>query len=75
MAYTSLDKPFDTVDFTPPATLLLGTIGNLDRVEVTSGTHRFAVTSAQASAKLGFDVKELGRNKNKLLAYERSLGD
>ncbi|MEO6881270.1 MAG: DUF4825 domain-containing protein [Mycobacteriaceae bacterium] len=75
VAYTGLDKPFNTVDFTEPATLLLGTIGNLDRVEVTSGTDRFTLTSAQASAKLGFDVKELARNKDKLLAYERSLGD
>lgn len=75
VAYTALDKPFNTIDFTAPATMLLGTIANLDRVEVTSGTDRFTLTSAQASAKLGFDVKELGRNKDQLLAYSRSLGD
>ncbi|OFE15187.1 hypothetical protein BA895_22805 [Humibacillus sp. DSM 29435] len=75
VAYTALDKPFNTVDFTPQATLLLGTIANLDRVEVTAGTDRFALTSTQASANLGFDVKELGRNKDKLLAYSRSLAD
>ncbi len=75
VAYTALDKPFDTVDFTRPATLLLGTIANLDRVEVTSGTDRFALTSAQASAKLGFDVKELGQEQAKLTAYSRSLDD
>ena len=66
VAYSALDKPFDTVDFTAPATLLLGTIANLDRVEVTSGTDRIALTSAEASAKLGFDVKELGRDEAKL---------
>lgn len=75
VAYTALDKPFNTIDFTQPATLLLGTIANLDRVEVTSGTDRFELTSAQATAKLGFDVKELGRNKDKLLAYSQSLRD
>lgn len=75
VVYTALDKPFNTIDFTQPATLLLGTIANLDRVEVTSGTDRFALTSAQASAKLGFGVKELGLNKDKLLAYLRSLDD
>ena len=73
VTYTALDKPFNIVDFTPPATLLLGTIANLDRVEVTAGTDRFARTSAQASAKLGFNVKDLGRNKDMLLAYLRSL--
>ncbi|MEP7333483.1 MAG: DUF4825 domain-containing protein [Terracoccus sp.] len=75
VAYTALDKPFSNVDFTRPATLVLGTIANLDRVEVTSGTDSFELTSAQASAKLGFDVKQLGRSKNKLLAYSQALGD
>ncbi len=56
-----------------PATLLLGTIANLDRVEVTSGTDRFALTFEQASATLGFDVKELGQEQAKLTAYSRSL--
>ena len=75
VAYTALVKPFDTIDFTQPATLLLGTIANLDRVEVTSGTDRFALTSEQASATLGFDVKELGKDQAKLTAYSRSLDD
>ena len=75
VTYTALDKPFDTIDFTRPATLLLGTIANLNRVEVTSGTDSFALTSAEASAKLGFDVKELGRDEAKLTAYSRSLDD
>ncbi|MEO8827756.1 hypothetical protein [Lapillicoccus sp.] len=75
VAYSALDKPFDTVDLTRPATLLLGTIEHLNRVEVTSGTDRFALTSSEASAKLGFDVKELGRDEAKLLAYSRSLDD
>ncbi|MDQ2757857.1 MAG: DUF4825 domain-containing protein [Actinomycetota bacterium] len=75
VAYTALDKPFDSVDFTHPATLLLGTIENLNRVEVTSGTDSFSLTSSEASATLGFDVKELGRDMPKLLAYPRSLDD
>lgn len=75
VAYSALDKPFETVDFTTPATLLLGAIANLDRVEVTSSTDSFSLTSAEASAKLGFDVKELGRDETRLTAYFRSLDD
>lgn len=75
VAYSALDKPFGTVDFTAPATLLLGTVANLDRVEVTAGGASFALTSAQASAKLGFDVKDLGRDEARLTAYVQSLND
>ncbi len=75
VAYSALDKPFDTVDFTPQATLLLGMIANLDRVEVTAGTDDFVLTAEEASKALGFDVKELGRDEAKLTAYFRSLDD
>lgn len=75
VAYDSLDKPFDTVDFTMPTTLLLGTVANLDRVEVRSGTDTFALTAEEASAKLGFDVKDLGRDEAKLTAYLQSVDD
>ncbi|TQM64845.1 DUF4825 domain-containing protein [Humibacillus xanthopallidus] len=75
VAYDSLSKPFDTVDFTTPVTLLLGTVANLDRVEVRSGTDTFSLTSEEASAKLGFDVKDLGRDEAKLTAYLQSVDD
>lgn len=75
VAYDSLSKPFDTVDFTTPVTLLLGTVANLDRVEVRSGTDTFSLTSKEASAKLGFDVKDLGRDETKLIAYLQSVDD
>jgi hypothetical protein len=73
VAYSALDEPFETIDFTTPATLLLGTIANLDRVEVTSGTDSFALTAGEASTKVGFDIKVLGRSEAKLAAYFRSL--
>lgn len=75
VAYDALAKPFDTVDFTMPVTLLLGTVENLDRVEVRSGADTFALTSAEASAKLGFDVKELGQDEARLTAYLESVDD
>ncbi|HET7802476.1 MAG TPA: DUF4825 domain-containing protein [Humibacillus xanthopallidus] len=75
LAYDALDKPFDTVDFTTPVTLLLGTVANLDRVEVRSGSDTFALTSKEASAKLGFDVKDLGRDEAKLTAFLESVND
>jgi hypothetical protein len=75
VAYSSLDKPFDTVDFTTQATLLLGTIANLDRVEVTSGTDSLVLTSGEDSDKLGFDVTELGRDEAELTAYFRPFDD
>lgn len=73
--YSALDKPFETVDFTRPATLLLGTIGNLDRIEVTSDGDSFTLTSAEASAELGYDVKELGRDEARLVAYFAAVDD
>jgi hypothetical protein len=75
VAYDSLAKPFDTVDFTTPVTLLLGTVTNLDRVEVRSGTDNFSLTAKEASAKLGFDVKDLGRDEATLTAYLQSVDD
>jgi hypothetical protein len=33
------------------------------------------MTSDEASVKLGFDVKELGRDESKLTAYFHSLDD
>ncbi len=75
IAYRNLDKPFDTVDFTPQATLLLGTVANLDRVHVTLGASTYSLTAAEASTKLGYDVKALGRDEGRLTDFVRSLQD
>ena len=75
VAHSALDKPFDTVSLTTQATLLLGTIAYIDPVEVTSRTDSVVLTSEEASNKLGFDVKELGRDEAKLTAYFRYLDD
>lgn len=69
VAVRDLGKPFESVDFAEQATLLLGLVSNLDHVAVTSGTQRYALTAAEASKKLGFDVKDLGRDQQKLSAY------
>ena len=68
VAFTRLDKPFDDTDFSGNATLLLGLVANLDQVSVTSGGQAYSLTSAGASRKLGYDVKELGRDQGKLTA-------
>jgi Domain of unknown function (DUF4825) len=70
-----LDKPFADTDFGESATLLLGLVANLDKVSVTSGAHAYSLTSAGASAQLGYDVKELGRDQGKLRAYLESTRD
>jgi hypothetical protein len=75
VAFTRLDKPFDDTDFSGRATLLLGLVANLDEVSVTSGGHAYSLTSAGASKELGYDVKELGRDRGKLTAYLDSSRD
>lgn len=69
------DKPFDQTDFTSPSTLLLGTIGNLGAVHVEAPGHSFDLTAAQATKQLGYDVKTLGRDEQKLAAYVHILDD
>lgn len=69
VAFDHLDKPFDDVDFSADATLMLGLVANLDQVSVTSDGHTYSLTASDASAALGFDVKELGRVKTTLAAY------
>lgn len=69
VAFERLDKPFDDVDFSADATLMLGLVANLDTVSVTSGEHSYSLTASDASTALGFDVKELGRDEAKLAAY------
>jgi hypothetical protein len=75
VAYDSVGKPFEAVDFTPQATLMLGLVGNLERVEVTSGERSQTFTSAEVSRQLGYDVKTLARDEAKLREYLASLED
>ena len=64
--------PFDV---TPQATLLLGTVGNLDHVTVEANGSRFTLTAAEASKALGHDVKQLGTDRGALARYVSSLDD
>ena len=64
-----LHKPFGATDFREPATLLLGLVTDLDTVSVTSSGHAYTLTATAASSDLGYDVKELGRERSRLTAY------
>ncbi|MGV8978959.1 MAG: DUF4825 domain-containing protein [Cellulomonas sp.] len=75
VAFDSLDKPFDDVDLSSSATLMLGLVANLGTVSVTSEDHIYSLTSSDASAALGFDVKELGRDEAKLADYLDLIDD
>ena len=75
VSFQRLDKPFDDVDFTEGATLLLGLVDNLDHVSVTSGEHAYSLSAAGASTKLGYDVKDLGRDQSRLTAYLGTTDD
>lgn len=68
-------KPFDTIDFTPQATLMLGLVENLGQVTVSSGDSTRTFTSDQVSRRLGYDVKSLGQDEAKLRDYLQSLED
>ncbi len=68
-------KPADTTDFTAPATLVLGTVGNLDEVHVVGGATDFSFTSAEATTAIGYDVKLLGRDESRLRQYVDGLAD
>lgn len=69
VAFDHLDKPFVDIDFSAEATLVLGLVANLDAVTVTSDDSAYALTASEASAALGFDVKELGRDQTMLAEY------
>jgi hypothetical protein len=73
--FDSLSKPFDSIDFRPQSTLLLGLVANLDHVDVRSGEDVYSLTAADASKALGYDVKALGRDKGKLTAYVNAQQD
>lgn len=69
VTFDHLDKPFDDVDFSANATLMLGLVANLDTVSVTSGGHSYSLTASDASTALGYDVKKLGRDEATLASY------
>jgi hypothetical protein len=69
VVFQTLDKPFADIDFSVNATLLLGLVGNLDQVSVTSGQRTYSLSAVGASHRLGYDVKVLGRDRSKLTAY------
>ena len=73
--FHSLSKSFDSTDFRQQATLLLGLVDNLDHVDVRSDAHVYSLTAADASKRLGYDVKALGRDKGKLIAYVNAQQD
>lgn len=73
--YATNTKEFGISDFSSNAIELLGLIKNLDYVEITDGKQTYTLTAKEASKTLGFDVKELGRSKDKLEEYYNSLID
>lgn len=68
-------KPFEQTDFSAAATLLLGTVRNLDVVHVTSQGKTYTLTAGEATATLGHDVKTLGTDRQALAGYVRSIED
>jgi len=68
-------KPFEQTDFSAAATILLGTVRNLDAVHVTSQGKTYTLTAKEATAALGRDVKTLGTDRQALAGYVRSLQD
>ena len=73
--YSTNTKEFGITDFSSNAIELLGLIKNLGYVEISYGEQTYTLTSKEASYILGFDVKELGRSKDKLEEYHNSLID
>lgn len=62
-------KPCRDISSEQSEQLLLGLIANLDRVTVTCEAKAHTTTVAEATENLGFDVKALGRHKDRLSAY------
>jgi hypothetical protein len=56
----------------PSAFLLLGTVSNLQEVRVLAGSTDHVWTAAEASRRLGYDVKVFGKDRSKLAAYVRA---
>jgi hypothetical protein len=72
---TNPAKPLDATDLIGPATLLLGTVSNLDAVHVIGPGSTFSLTAREATAALGHDVKRLGTERAALTDYVGSLDD
>jgi len=68
-------KPFEQTDFSEAATILLGTVRNLDAVHVTSQGKTYSLTAREATDTLGRDVKTLGSDRQALADYLRSHED
>ena len=68
------EKPVDPTEFSHAATLLLGLVGNLDEVLITSGAISYSLTGAIATEDLGYDVKELGQDQGRLTEYVEAYG-
>ncbi|MCU1535796.1 MAG: hypothetical protein JWP82_147 [Humibacillus sp.] len=72
----STAKPVDTTDFTAPATILLGTVRNLDEVHVVGGSGTtFTLTKEAATSAIGYDVKLLGSDEGKLRQFTDGVED
>lgn len=74
---TRSSKPYDMLDFREQATLLLGLAADLDTVTISgmSSRHSTSVTGQVATAALGYDVKDLGRDEGRLAAYLAAVQD
>ena len=73
IAFNRLDKPFDSIDFTPQTDLLLGLVANLDTVTLTADGSTRSFTADEASKRLGRDVKDLATDEAALADHLRSL--
>ena len=75
VTFTSLEKPFETTDFSHQATLLLGLVGNLEEVHVAGDGKTYSLTAAEATDALGYDVKNLGQDQERLKEYLEAESD
>lgn len=73
--YSSFIDKFEAYDFSTNATEFLGLIQNLDYITITGGTTTYKLTADEASAALGYDVKELGKTPEKLVEYLKTVYD
>jgi hypothetical protein len=69
------EKPFADTDHSGDATLLLGLVANLDEVTITAGQDAFSLSTGAASQELGYDVKQLGRDRTALEHYLEQAED
>jgi len=69
------EKPFADTDHSGDATLLLGLVANLDEVTITAGPDAFSLSTDAASQELGYDVKQLGRDRAALERYLEQAED